>query len=312
MTSVNGRLPVIVTGASGFLAAWILPKLLARGYPVMAVDLRRDETRLRLVARGAALSGLTWREADLAADGAMSRIAEQAAPGTILHLAALQIPACRANPVAGAKVNVVGHIAVLEAARRNGARVIYTSSVAAKPRGPANAPANLYGVFKRADEEISRLYAEDFGVASFGLRPHVVYGIGRDQGETSAVTSAMRAAALGEPYTVPWTTATCFQFADDIAEMFVRAVDAEWVGAHVSDMTERVESTAEIVAAIRAAVPDANVRAEGPERLSPTTGFDVATLEAVIGPRPFTPLVDGVRRTVDHFRELSAKALLPS
>ena len=302
MTSSNKT--VVVTGASGFLAAWILPKLIARCYTVIAVDIARDESRLRQVTRGAPPHGIVWEIADLTGDGTMSRLAERHAADTILHLAALQIPACRANPIAGAKVNVVGHVSVLEAARSVGARVVYTSSVAAKPRGAANAPANLYGVFKRADEEISRLYAEDFGVASFGLRPHVVYGIGRDQGETSAVTSAMRAAALGASYTVPWTTATCFQYADDIAEMFVRVIEAEWSGAHLADMTDVVESTADIISAIRAHAPGADVRAEGPERLSPTTGFDIASLEKVIGPRPLTPLHEGVRRTIRHFEEL--------
>ena len=304
MTSNNRA--VVVTGASGFLSAWILPNLIARGRKVVAIDIARDETRLRQATQGQPPPGIAWETADLTADGIMSRIAEQYAADTILHLAALQIPACKANPIAGAKVNVVGHVGVLEAARHVGARVVYTSSVAAKPRGAANAPANLYGVFKRADEEIARLYAEDFGVASFGLRPHVVYGVGRDQGETSAVTSAMRAAAIGESYVVPWTTATCFQFADDIAEMFVRVVEAEWNGAHLADMTDNVESTADIIDAIRAIVPTADVRAEGPERISPTSGFDVAPLERVIGPRPLTPLSEGVRRTIDHFRELDA------
>jgi len=307
MTSSNRT--VVVTGASGFLSAWILPKLIERGHKVVAVDIARDETRLNHVVLGEAPKSIIWQIADLTMDGTASRIAEQYAADTILHLAALQIPACRANPIAGAKVNVVGHVGVLEAARNIGARVVYTSSVAAKPRGPANAPANLYGVFKRADEEIARLYAEDFGVASFGLRPHVVYGIGRDQGETSAVTSAMRAAALGTNYVVPWTTATCFQFADDIAEMFVRVVDAEWTGAHLADMTDNVESTSDIIAAIRASAPDADVRAEGPERISPSSGFDVAALERVIGARPLTPLGEGVRRTIEHFRALREKGL---
>lgn len=308
MTSRNKS--IVVTGASGFLAAWILPKLVARGFRVSAMDLRRDETRLRYVAQGETPSGLTWHEADLASDDAVFRVAEGVSASTILHLAALQIPACRANPIAGAKVNVVGHVNVLEAARRVDARVVYTSSIAAKPRGTANAPANLYGVFKRADEEISRLYAEDFGVASFGLRPHVVYGIGRDQGETSAATSAMRAAALGERYVVPWKTSTCFQLADDIAEMFVRVVEADWNGAHLADMTDDVVSVDDIIAAICAVIPEADVGADGPERLSPTTGFDVAALEAVIGPRPLTPLAQGVRSTIEHFRKLRANGLI--
>jgi len=307
MTSNNRT--VVVTGASGFLAAWILPKLVERGHSVVAVDIARDERRLNQIMRTGTVDAITWQTADLTDDAHMLRIAEQSKATTILHLAALQIPACRANPIAGAKVNVVGHVNMLEAARRVGARVVYTSSIAAKPRGAANAPANLYGVFKRADEEIARLYAEDFGVASFGLRPHVVYGVGRDQGETSAVTSAMRAAALGESYTVPWTTATCFQFADDIAEMFVRVVAADWEGAHLADMTDNIESTADIIDAIRAAVPTADVRADGPERISPTSGFDFAALGKVIGPRPVTPLREGVRRTIEHFRALRAKGL---
>jgi nucleoside-diphosphate-sugar epimerase len=114
----------------------------------------------------------------------------------------------------------------------------------------------------------------------------------------------MRAAALGTSFTVAWTTATCFQFADDIAEMFVRVVEAEWSGAHLSDMTDIVESTADVISAIRAHAPKADVRAEGPERLSPTSGFDVASLEKVIGPRPLTTLHEGVRQTIRHFEAL--------
>ncbi len=138
MTSNNRA--VVVTGASGFLSAWILPKLIARGRKVVAIDIARDETRLRQATQGQPPPGIAWETADLTADGIMSRIAEQYAADTILHLAALQIPACKANPIAGAKVNVVGHVGVLEAARHVGARVVYTSSVAAKPRGAAGLP----------------------------------------------------------------------------------------------------------------------------------------------------------------------------
>ena len=91
MTSSNST--VVVTGASGFLAAWILPKLITRGRNVVAVDITRDETRLRQVMKGPAPQGITWERADLTSDGIMSRIAEQYAAGTILHLDALQIPA---------------------------------------------------------------------------------------------------------------------------------------------------------------------------------------------------------------------------
>lgn len=302
--------PVLVTGAAGFLAAWVIPKLAAQGRPVVAFDLNRDERRLQLVTKGEGCPGLTWQTGDIADTQLVTGLMDELRPESIIHLAALQIPACRADPIAGVRVNVLGHTNILEAARRSGAkRVIYTSSAAAKPRGPANAPANLYGVFKKTDEEIARLYAEDHGLASLGVRPHVVYGIGRDQGETSVMTTAMRAAALGEAYEIPWSGRTCFQLASDIAEMLVRVCDQTWSGARVTDMSSEVESTDELLAAIKQVVPDARVTLARNERTSPTTGFETAPIEELIGGRPRTPLVEGVRQTVDHFRVLRQRGL---
>ncbi len=299
---------VLVTGAAGFLAAWIIPRLLERGHEVIASDLKRDERRLGAVSGIAAKSALQWIEADISSPESASGLAGQVKPDAIIHLAALQIPACRADPAAGARVNVVGHVNLLEAARRSGCRMIYTSSVAAKPRPPHNAPATLYGVYKHACEEISRMYAQDFCVSSLGLRPHVVYGVGRDAGETSAITEVMRAAAVGHSYTIPWKTRTCFQFAGDIAEMFVRAVEAEWQGAILADMSNEVESTDDVIAAVRAAVPHAKIAAEGPDRISPISGFDLEPLERIIGPLPRTPLQQGAARTIQMFQALNEGA----
>lgn len=294
---------ILVTGAAGFLAAWIVPRLLARGHTVVATDLARDSRRLDQVDPEGARTRLRWHPCDIGEAAAVADLAAAAKPDVILHLAALQIPACKANPALGARVNVGGHVHMLDAARTHDARLVYTSSVAAKPRGPANAPANLYGVYKKTCEEIARLYADDFGVASIGLRPHVVYGVGRDQGETSAVTAAMQAAARGEAFTIPWTTRTCFQFAGDIADMFVAACEAPHRGAVVCDMTDRVESTDDVVAAIRAAEPGARVSCDGPGRISPVSGFDLAGLEAVIGRHPQTSLRAGVAQTIAAFKK---------
>jgi len=296
---------ILVTGASGFLAAWVLQSLAGAGHSIIATDLACSKARLKLVLGGTSeLPGLRWVACDITNGAQLSALVRDVQPSVILHLAALQIPACRANPVLGGEVNMIGHIRVLEAARAVGARVVYTSSIAAKPRGPDNAPANLYGVFKKSCEEISRLYAADFGVASLGLRPHVVYGVGRDQGETSAITSAMRAAALGEAYVIPWRTATCFQFAGDVAEIFASCCAATWQGALLSDVSDTVETTEDVIAAIKAVVPGADVRTEGPERLSPTAGFETAVLRNLLSEVPQTPLASGVQSTVTHFRRL--------
>ncbi len=301
---------VLVTGASGFLAAWTIPKLLAAGRRVIAADLKRDDRRLALVTRNQPLPDLTWIEFDVSDDKACLDIANTHQPSDILHLAALMIPACKSHPIAGARVNLLGHLHMLEAARAVGARLTYTSSAAAKPRGPANAPANLYGVYKRADEEISRLYAEDFGVPSLGLRPNMVYGVGRDLGDTAVITAAARAAACGERYVLPWRSRAGVQLVDDMAEIFCRVVQNDWQGAMVSDMGTMLTTTEEIVDAIRAVVPGAAISIDGPERPVPTSGFEIDALADIIGPLPETPIGEGMAQTITHFQELRALDLL--
>ena len=302
--------PVLVTGASGFLAAWIIPKLLATGRRVIATDIKRDETRLQLVTKTQSLPDIEWMELDIGDEQACLDIAKQYSPSDILPLAALMIPACKASPIKGANINLVGHMHMLEAARSVSARLTYTSSIAAKPRGKANAPANLYGVYKRADEEISRLYSEDFGVSSLGLRPNIVYGVGRDLGETAVVTAAARAAALGDAYTLPWHTRAGFEFVDDIAEMFSRAVMTDWEGAAVSDMGHTMATTEEIAAAILQAAPKAQISIAPQDRMSPTEGFDVVPLVSKIGALPATSIEHGIGATIAHFRELRELGLM--
>ena len=126
----------------------------------------------------------------------------------MVHLAALQVPFCRENPVLGAAVNVVGTMNVFEAVEARLDRIpgiAYACSAAVYgPSDPSPAPeagglrpATHYGVFKQANEGNARIAWQDDGVASIGIRPYVVYGAGRDQGLTSGPTAAMAAAARG-------------------------------------------------------------------------------------------------------------------
>ncbi|MBB4303468.1 nucleoside-diphosphate-sugar epimerase [Rhodobium orientis] len=297
--------PVLITGATGFLGSWIIARLLSTGSKVVATDVTDDRSRIDSLVPPADQGAIDWRHCDVSDGYAVDALFAEVAPAAVIHLAALQIPACRANPVACARVNIIGQINVFEAARKHGVgNLVYTSSIAAKPRGPANAPANLYGVFKKTDEEIARLYWEDHGISSLGLRPFIVYGVGRDDGETSAITRAIRAAALGHAYELPFRTESCFQYAGEVAEIFARATEAHWDGALVSDLTTEVASTDDLLAAIRMIVPGATVTTAEIHRASPTDGFDNAPLKRVIGDWPATSLADGVRETVARFRAL--------
>lgn len=125
----------------------------------------------------------------------------------VIHLAALQIPACRTDPVRGMSVNAVGTLNVFEAAVAHGINhVAWASSIAVfgdrndYPSGAirddaARLPRTIYGVTKVAAEDAAKVYWNDQGLSSVALRPWVVYGPGRDQGLTSEPTRAMVAAA---------------------------------------------------------------------------------------------------------------------
>lgn len=299
---------VLITGATGFLGSWIVSALIGRGIPVIATDINDDHSRLNALCPDLPEGMVERRICDITDAKALDALITETRPTGIIHLAALQIPVCREKPAAGAAVNVGGHINIFEAARKHAIRrIIYTSSIAAKPRGEANAPSNLYGVFKKADEEIARIYWQDHQMPSLGLRPYIVYGVGRDDGETSAITRAIEAAALGRRYEIPFATRSCFQYVGDIAEVFVRAVRSDWQGALISDVSDRVNSIDEVLEAIRSVVTDAEITSAAQERISPDTGFDTAPLRQVIGDWQETPLVEGVRKTVELYRAIDTR-----
>ena len=61
---------------------------------------------------------------------ALERALDEHGVTNVIHLAALQVPHCRANPPLGAAVNVVGTVNVLEAVKRRADRmgpVVYAS-----------------------------------------------------------------------------------------------------------------------------------------------------------------------------------------
>jgi len=299
---------IFITGATGFLGSWIIARLIDRGIQVVATDIGTDHRRLELLKPELAGAAIDSRICDVTDAEALDALIAETQPTGIIHLAALQIPQCRDNPARAAAINIGGHINMFEAARKHGIdRIIYTSSIAAKPRGPANAPSNFYGVFKKTDEEISRIYWDEHKLPSLGLRPYVVFGVGRDDGETSAITRAIEAAALGRAYEIPFTTRSCFQYAGDVADVFARAVMSSWDGALLSDVTDTVHSTDDVVAAIREVVPGAAVSCADTVRVSPSDGFDTTALKQVIGDINELPLAEGVRETVALYREIAAR-----
>ena len=134
----------------------------------------------------------------------------------VIHLAALQVPFCRADPPRGAVVNVVGTVNVFEAVNVGEPawrQVVYTSSIGdvfGRRRRPRHRPADG-GRLCASRQPLRRLQAGQRrhrpastgstpGCRASALRPMTVYGVGRDQGMTSRPTKAIAAAVLGVPF----------------------------------------------------------------------------------------------------------------
>jgi nucleoside-diphosphate-sugar epimerase len=305
----------LVTGGGGCIGAWVLRNLVREGVPVTVLDLDPRRQRLPLVLSDAEIERIEFQRGDVSDLATVEGALKQSRAERILHLAALQLPFCQADPVAGARVNVVGTVNIFEAARRAGLpSVVYASSTAVYgtseeyPEGPlshdaALKPRSHYGVYKQANEGTARIYFQEGGPSSIGLRPYVVYGAGRDQGMTSTPTKAMLAAAAQRPYTISYGGRYCFQYADDTARAFIQAARSDFHGAEVFNLGGQSVSTPQVIQAIEAAEPAVRGQITFDDRPLPfPPEVDNRSLVQAIGPISFTPLADGVKETVEIFR----------
>lgn len=313
----------LLTGAHGFIGAWVVKRLLAAGARVVIFDKSRDARRLRLIMGDEEIARVRFVAGDITDADALPPVVEDFAVTHVIHLAGLQVPTCRADPRLGALVNVVGTVNVFEAAlasRGRIKRIVYASSAAvfgttdedrAVSERDATEPASHYGVFKRCNEGNARVYHLDHGLSSVGLRPLTVYGVGRDFGVTSDPTKAMKAAVVGRPFHIRFGGRTDFQYVADTADTFIRAATSELEGAHVFNLHGETISLDDVVAEIERAWPEARGRiTHEAAPLAIPAELDDAAIRAALGELPTTPLAAGVRATVERFAELQREGRL--
>src|SRR5438034_9365753 len=182
----------LVTGAFGCIGTWVVRDLVRSGVAVTALALGAEPARWPLAMGDDEIGRVRRRQADITDLEQVEEVLDEDGITHVIHLAALQVPFCRADPPLGARVNVLGTVNVFEAVKRRGglpAPVVYTSSIGmfgAADEDPSTHrleetadghPTTHYGVYKRANEGNARVYALDDGIASVGLRPMTVYGV---------------------------------------------------------------------------------------------------------------------------------------
>jgi nucleoside-diphosphate-sugar epimerase len=163
-------------------------------------------------------------------------------------------------------------------------------------------PVTFYGVHKQACEGMARIFWAEEQVPSIGIRPYIVYGPGRDNGLTASPTLAMAAAAAGEDARIAFGGRTQLQYAPDTARVFVAAARAATEGARVFHLGGPSTTLAECAAAIEAAAPGVSVEVDESTILPFPPEFDGSELDAALGGISWTPLLEGVRATVERLR----------
>jgi nucleoside-diphosphate-sugar epimerase len=308
----------LVTGAHGFIGAWVVKRLLASNFKVVIFDKSPDPHRLRLIMDDDEIERAVFVAGDITDGDIVSRVVHEREITNIIHLAGLQVPTCRANPRLGAMVNVIGTINIFEAAKNSGGRVnriAYASSAAVFGKSDGPAPEELaggmnthYGAFKRCNEDNARVYFLENGLNSVGLRPLTVYGVGRDTGMTSDPTKAMKAAVAGRPFHIRFGGKTDFLYVADCADAFIRAASADLEGAFVFNSHGESVEMATVVEEIESLIPEAKGRITfDPAPLALPPELDDSAIIRALGDIPHTPLSQGMKETIERFAFLRSE-----
>jgi nucleoside-diphosphate-sugar epimerase len=302
-----------ITGAQGCIGSWIVKALIERGDRAIVFDRSDDSRRLSAIMNDEDLARVRFITGDITEGKVVLSALSESEASRVIHLAGLQVPTCKADPVAGSLVNVAGTLNVFEAARTIAIKgIVYASSAAvygmndddvALDETAACEPTTHYGVFKRANEGNARVYFLDHGINSVGLRPLTIYGVNRDTGLTSDPTKAMKSAVLGRPFHIRFGGATDFQYVADTAATFIACADNKLEGAHVFNLHGETVTVERIAKVINASA-NADLITFGGPPIPIAPAMDDSAIRRVMSALPSTPHEIGMRETMDRFSAL--------
>ena len=317
-----------ITGGCGFFGTWLIRRLLDDGDRVTVFDIQRNTKRWEMILSPKEIEQIAFRTGKIDETDSFVSTVVESEPDAIIHLAGLQVPTCRENPVLGARVNVIGTLNVFEAARalalqgKTPPRLVYASSAAVfgpdaeygeSAVGDSSwpKPTSHYGAYKLCNEQSAKAYWLSHKLPSVGLRPLTVYGPGRDTGMTSFPTRAIAAAVKNQKFDIPFRGPTAYIHMREVADMFVTCARRAVNGAHVYTVGGDIADSTAFIAALDNLLPGAGklITCSGGD-LPITSRMDDAALRNDYPGLLRIPLADGIRETVEVFQRLEKQGRL--
>ena len=317
---------ILVTGAAGFIGSYVAHRLLDRDESVLGVDNLNPYYEVSLkrarLARLAGRHGFVARILDISDREAILALAREFPDITgIVHLAAQAgVRHSLSDPFAYVQSNVLGHVVMLELARRleRLSHFVYASSSSVYGANEAlpfsvsdrvERPTSLYAATKRADELIAYTYAHLWNIPATGLRYFTVYGPwGRPDMAAFLFTRAILA---GEPIKVfnhgeMWRD---FSYIDDIVDGTLRALNRPPRGAppHAiynlgNQKTEKLTDFIRVLEECLGRRAEFQLEPLQPGDV-PATYADIEASRVDLGFEPSTSISVGLPRFVAWFRE---------
>ncbi len=304
---------IIITGGAGFIGSHIADAYLAAGHDVCIVDSlwahgggRRDN-----LPESASFFHLDIRDASL------DQVFRDFHPDIVSHHAAQHsVVISSRDPQLDAQVNVLGLINVLDNSVKAGVKKFIFASSGATFGEPEKLPINEstpqrpespYAITKMVAEHYLRFYKAQHGLDFTALRYGNVFGPRQDPNGEAGVISIFIGRFLAEQgIKIYWDGEQTrdYIYVGDVARANVQAL-TRGSGQCYCIGTGRKTSVNEVYRAL-VEVTGTNVPVEYLERRPGDVRdaqFDSALAQRELEWRVETPLVDGMRKTVEYFRE---------
>ncbi len=304
---------VLVTGGAGFIGSHVCDAFVRAGHEVVALDNLSSGRKENLDPR-VRLEVMDIRSPEAA------QLIRAERPQVMCHLAAqMDVRRSVEDPRFDADANILGFLNLLEASRVAGVqKVVFSSTGGAiygeqdvypAPESHATRPVSPYGVSKAAGELYLGYYKAQYGMKFVALRYANVYGPRQNpHGEAGVVAIFCKRLLAGQECTIygEGKQTRDFVYVEDVARANQLAVEKDFSGAiNIGTGLETDINRLYTLLAEASGAPRPALHAPGKPGEQLRSCVDNALARKVLGWQPGVELADGLRRTMDYFRQPS-------